>query len=314
MALPFGASAALAQRPGAPARLAWVTPAGGAKSELDALSEGLRERGYDVGAGLSITELQVDTDGGNVSEVVESIRGGQYDVVVTSAVTTSRIVPLIETRPPVVFGFSGDPVEAGLVRSLARPGGNATGVTFLALELVGKRIELLKEVSPGVKRVALLANAGHPGERGEFRAASDAAATLGIEAVYIPVRAPSDFAEALFRAGRERVGGIDVFPDAMMVAQAGVIAEYALRTRTPTISGWPSIARAGNLMSYGPSTASAWKQAAGHVDRVLKGAAPADLPVELPTRVLLTVNMKTARAIGVAIPPSIIARADEVIE
>jgi putative tryptophan/tyrosine transport system substrate-binding protein len=312
--LPLGAAPGLAQRPGGQARLAWIAPVGGARSDYDALSEGLRERGYDVQQALAVQEFNLWTDGSNAADIADAIRRGRFDVVVTSAVTTSYMFPLLDPAQPLVFGFSGDPVEAGLVRSLARPGGNATGVSLLALELVGKRMELLKEVRPTLKRVALLANAGHPGERAEYREASNAAAQLGVEAVHVPVRGPADFEGALARAGREHVQGIDVFPDALMVGNAGVIADYALRTRTPTISGWPSIARAGNLMSYGPSVASAWKQAAGHIERILKGASPGDLPVELPTRVLLTVNLKTARAIGITIPPSIIARADEVIE
>jgi putative ABC transport system substrate-binding protein len=313
-ALPLGAAATFAQRPDGPARLAWLAPPGVARTDLDAFGEGLRERGYEVDRNVVLQQFNVAADGSNAAEIVDAIKRGRFDVVVTSATTTRHVLPLLDSKQPLVFGFSGDPVEAGLVRSLARPGGNATGVSFLALELVGKRMELLKEVRPDLKRAALLANANHAGERSEFREASSAAARLGVEVVYVPVRAPADFESALAHATRERVQGIDVFPDALMVGQAGIIAEYALRTRTPTISGWPSIARAGNLMSYGPSVASAWKQAAGQVDRLLKGASPADLPVELPTRVLLTVNLKTARAIGVTIPPSIIARADEVIE
>jgi putative ABC transport system substrate-binding protein len=216
---------------------------------------------------------------------------------------------------PVVFGFSGDPVEAKLVESLGRPGGNLTGLSLLALELVGKRLELLKEALPGLTRVAILANPSHPGEQAELKASQTAASRLGLTVQYLPVRAVSDFDAAFDAIARERAEAIVAFPDALMMRQAKAIAAFAAKRRIPAVSGWAQFVVDGNLMTYGPNLEESYRYIATHyVDRILRGAKPADLPVEQPTKFELVINLKTAKALGLTIPQSILLRVDEVIE
>jgi putative ABC transport system substrate-binding protein len=224
-----------------------------------------------------------------------------------------RFVRKTGTTLPVVFGFSGDPVAAGVVDSFARPGRNYTGVSFFALDLVGKRFELLKEALPALRRVACLANPDHPGESTELRGVREAGERLRVEVAYFPVRTRSEVDAALEGAARARADAVVLFPDAGMMRHAEAIAAFGARARMPAISGWSIFARRGNVMSYGPSLDQGYGRLAYYVDRVLKGAKPGDLPVELPSRIELVLNLKAAKAIGLAFPPSMIARADEVI-
>jgi putative ABC transport system substrate-binding protein len=220
-----------------------------------------------------------------------------------------------ETRSiPVVFGFSGDPVEAKLVTSIARPGGNLTGVTFLALELVGKRLELLRELLPRLSRVAVVANQEHPGERAEFRESQAAAERLGLKIQYVSVRTVGDFEGAFSQMERDGAEAIVAFPDLLIMRQAKAIAEFATKRRIPAVSGWPDFAVAGNLMTYGPNLDESYRIVAVYVDRILKGARPADLPVEQPTKYQFVINLKTAKALGLTIPHSVLVRADEIIQ
>ncbi len=214
---------------------------------------------------------------------------------------------------PVVFGFSGDPVEAGLVKSLSRPGGNLTGVYFLTLDLVGKRIELLKEILPQAKRVAVLANPQHPGDKAERRAAQVAASALGLELEYFEARTAAEILAALGAMQRTRADAALIFPFATMMAQRERIAKWSLEQRIPTISGWAQFAEGGNLMSYGPDLRRTLHRLAALVDKILKGAKPSDIPVELPTSVELVVNLKAAKALGITVPPALLLRADRVI-
>jgi putative ABC transport system substrate-binding protein len=214
----------------------------------------------------------------------------------------------------MVFGINGDPVEAGLVASLARPGGNLTGITALTLSLTGKRLEMLKEARPGLVRVAALANASHPGVQAELRESRAAAARLGLALQYVPVSSAKDFDAAFAAIAAEGAQALLAFPDTLMNAQARVIADFALQRRLPTVSGWAEFTQAGNLMSYGPNLHAFYRHLAGPVDKLLRGAKPADLPVEQPTQFELVINLKTAKALGLAIPPSLLLRADEVIQ
>jgi putative ABC transport system substrate-binding protein len=215
---------------------------------------------------------------------------------------------------PVVFAFSGDPVEAKLVTSIARPGGNLTGVSLLTLELVGKRLELLQEVLPRLSRVAILANPEHPGESAELRESQAAAARLGLKAQYVQVRRAGDLEGAFTQIEREGAEAIVAFPDVLIMSQAKTIAEFATRRRIPAVSGWGAFAVAGNLMAYGPNVDESYQIVAAHVAKILSGTNPADLPIEQPTKFELVINLKTAKALGLTIPPAVLARADEVIQ
>jgi putative ABC transport system substrate-binding protein len=195
-------------------------------------------------------------------------------------------------------------VEGRLVESWARPGGYLTGVSFLSLALVGKRIELLKEAMPGLKRIAIIARPEHPGEQGELRASQTAAKAIGVALDY----------EALVAIPQLRCEAMVAFPDATMMRYSERIAAMAIKNRIPAVSGWAEFTERGNLMSYGPNLPASFRRMAYFVDRILEGARPADLPVELPTKFELMVNMKTARALGIVIPQSILLRAERVIE
>jgi putative ABC transport system substrate-binding protein len=219
----------------------------------------------------------------------------------------------VDSSVPIVFGFSGDPVEAGLVASFARPGGRLTGIAMQSLELVGKRLEVLKELMPRLARVAILANPAHPGEQLELRASRVAADRLGLALQYLPVTSTRDFETAFAALRQERVEAIVAFPDALVMSQAKTIAAFARQHRVPAVSGWSEFAEEGNLLTYGPNLRTTWKQAAGVVDRLLRGARPADLPVDQPSSFELVINLRTADALGLKIPAAVALRADRVV-
>jgi len=214
----------------------------------------------------------------------------------------------------MVFNINGDPVEAKLVASLARPGGNLTGITALSEELAGKRLELLKEAVPGVVRVAAIANQAHPGVQTELRESQAAAKRLGVKLQWLPVYSVADFDAAFAAVEREGAQALVAIPDNLINDRAKIIAEFAANRRIPTVSGWAEFSEAGNLMSYGPELRGFFRQIAVYADKLLRGARPADLPVEQPTKFELTVNLKTAKALGITIPQSVLIRTDRVIE
>jgi putative tryptophan/tyrosine transport system substrate-binding protein len=215
---------------------------------------------------------------------------------------------------PVVFGFSGDPVEAGLVVSYARPGRNMTGMTFLGEKLTAKRLELLKQAAPAIARVAVLAYPGHPGERREWHDAQAAAQSLGLALRRLEVTTSDDFERAFAALASEPTDALLAFSDNITLANRARMAEVALARRLPSMFGWREYAEAGGLLSYGPNLEDSWGRIAVYADRILKGANPADLPVEEPTTFELMVNLKTARTLGLAIPASVLTQADEIIQ
>jgi putative tryptophan/tyrosine transport system substrate-binding protein len=273
---------------------------------VEAFSGGLRELGYVEGKNLEI-------DARWRVELLEDLLRSRPDLIVTQGGTTFN---LFNARPtmPVVFGYSGDPVEAGFAASFARPGGNFTGMSFLALELVGKRLEVLKEVVPQLSHVAVLANPQHPGEQGELRASQAAAGKLGLKLSYFQIRDPAQVDEALTGIVKARCEAIDVFPDAVTMRVRDRIAGFALRHRIPTVSGWARFAESGNLLSYGPDLAVVYRELAGYAGQILGGASPADLPIRFPTAIQLVVNRKTAAQLGLQLPPQVMLRASKVIE
>jgi putative ABC transport system substrate-binding protein len=215
---------------------------------------------------------------------------------------------------PIVTVYSGDPVEAKLVASLARPGGNVTGMYLLALDLAGKQLALLKEAVPSLSRVAILVNPQHPGDDAEFRASQHAAQRLGLTLQYADVRTVTEVNNTLDVLGRDRVPAILAFPNILIYRQRKAIAEFAVKQRIPTMSGWRDFAIDGNLMTYGPDVREAWRYVATYVDKILKGSTPADLPIQEPTKLELVINLRTAKAIGLELSPMLLARADDVLE
>jgi putative ABC transport system substrate-binding protein len=294
-------------------RIGWISysPPG---SALEAFHEGMRALGYVGARAVGVEVRVVEPTPDRVRAAIEELQALPVPLTVCQAGAAPVAHRVNARRIPIIFAYSGDPVAAGMVDSFARPGGNTTGLSFLSLELVGKRLEVLREIAPTLRRVAILANPQHPGEKAELNASLEAAGTLGIQTVYLQWP-PGESAEPVFeRIRRERVQGLVVFPDNAMVLRAAQIADFAQREKLLAVSGWALFAHAGFVASYGPNLKEAYRRLAGFADRLLKGAPASTLPVELPSRFELVVNLKTAKALGVPIPQSLVLRADETIE
>jgi len=274
----------------------------------------MRDLGYVEGRNLIIDARSGEGSSERTDQVAVELVKTNPDVMVTAGGPATFPVVRAGATMPVVFGFSGDPVEAGLASSLSRPGRNFTGVTFLSFDLAGKRLELLKEVIPKLKQVAILANPQHAGEQSELRASQAAAKSLGLAVDYHQVRNEGEIDDALAAMLKSRSEAMDMFPDGLLLRYSGKIAAFAEKNRIPAISGWAEFAERGNLMAYGPNLRDSYRRLATYVDKIVKGAKPADLPVEQPTSFELVVNLKTAKAIGITIPQSLLARANAVIQ
>jgi putative ABC transport system substrate-binding protein len=259
-----------------------------------------------------VIEYRSAEDQARLAQLAAELVRLNVEVIVTPGPAT-RAAQTATENIPIVFSFSGDPVEAGLVKSLGRPGGNMTGITWLAFELVGKRLELLKEAAPRVSRVAVLANPAHPGEQRELSETAQTARALGATVQYHSVRTTADFPAAFDAIVRDSANALLVFPDGLTMAQRRQTAEFAAKQRLPSVFGWREYVEAGGLMAYGPNRVETARQLAVYVDKILKGAKPADLPVEQPTKFELVINLKTAKALGLSIPQSLLVRADEII-
>ena len=281
---------------------------------IEALREGLAKLGYQEGRNYSFDPRFGDFSRERTDQLMKEVVESKPDLIITQGAVLIRLAPLTRTTP-IVAMFSGDMADVGIIKGLARPGGNVTGIQYFALDLVGKRLEILKEIAPSVKRVAVLAAPGHPVFQLERDTSMAAAKKLGLSVDFYPVSNPKEELDAALAAAR--AAGAEAllsFPDAVTFQGREKIAAFALQHKLPTVSGWEDYAVAGGLVTYGPNLRAAWVHLAGYIDRVLKGADPATMPVELPTIVELIVNLKTARALGVKIPQSILIRADRVIE
>lgn len=296
------------------AQVGWLSTSTPADSGLflDALRQGLGSLGR-VPRALSLTPRWGEDRADGLAAMAADLVASRPDVIVAQGAAALLIRQLTSTIP-VVFGFSGDPVEAGLVRSLARPGGNLTGISFLTLELVGKRVQLLHELAPKARRLAVIALPQHPGDNAERRISEHAAAAVGLTVVYFEARNGAQLLQALPAIEKAGCDAAMFFPVQYAIALRERIAQWSWRTRIPTGSGWAQFAEGGNLLSYGPNLVESFRRLAWYVDRILKGARPDDLPVEQPSRVEFVVNLKAARALGVKLPGSMLLRADRVID
>jgi len=307
-----GPLAAQAQPAGKVARLGvllFSTPA--ADPNLPAFRAGLRDLGYVEGRNVALEYRYAEGQPERISDLALQIASLKPDVLL---VLGGDMVPFVKNATatvPVVMLTSQDPVEAGLVASFARPGGNLTGVAFVSSETAGKRLQFLKEAVPSLARVAVLWSPDHPD--GEYRNTEATARRLGIHIQSLEVRRPGDFDEAFQAAMRERAEALVVASSRFMNSNRPRVEEFARRQRIPLVTGWGPWARAGSLMSYGPDLDTLARRAAAHVDKILKGAKPADLPVEQPTKFELVINLKTAKALGLTIPQSVLMRADQII-
>ena len=305
--------AARAQPREKPARIGYLSASSPPDNNLESFLAGMRALGYGEGRDFVVEVRYAGRDYSRFPALVAELLRARVDLMVTGG-PASRAAPLAAASVPVVFGFSGDPVDAGIVASFARPGGNATGVSFLSLELSAKRIDLLKEAKPTMTRVAVVSNPDHAGDTSELKATREAAGKLGLAIEHFAVRTDDSFEPVFAAIAASKCDGLLTFPDALTNFNRQKIVAFALRRRLPSIYGWKMYPQAGGLMSYGPVQHDAFVRLAVYVDKILKGAKPADLPVEQPTKLEMVVNAKTAKALGLEIPPGLILRADELIE
>jgi putative ABC transport system substrate-binding protein len=299
-----------------PVRVAWASiERESSKSPyLEAFLGGMRELGYTEGKNLIIDKWWGDGSEGKLTQQVDAIVRSQPSVIVAQGGLALHALMVARVKLPIVFAISAEPVEAKIAESFARPGGTATGMSFFALDLVGKRMQIMKEAMPAMKRIAVLADPQHPGQPKELAAAQAAADALALQVGYFPVHSESELETALSDIARARYDAILAFADGFTLSFAGRIAAFSMRQRIPAVDGWAPFAREGNLMIYGPVLEDCYRRLSVYVDKIIRGARPGDLPIELPTRVELVINLKAAKALGVNIPQSLLARADEVIE
>jgi putative ABC transport system substrate-binding protein len=284
----------------------------------EAFRQGLRDLAYVEGRNVVIEYRDAEGKPERLPALAAELVALKVDVIVVGGSTVAALAAKQATRTlPIVFALAGDPVGSGLVTSLARPGGNVTGLSILAAELVGKRLELLTQAVPGVTRVAVLRLPGALGERTEqdmLKEAEAAARALGVRPQFVEARGPADFDRAFSDMTRARAGALTVLPNNMFVRERRRLVDLAAKNRLPAVYLGREFVDAGGLMSYGPNSADVFRRAATYVDKILKGAKPSDLPVEQPTKFELVINLKTAKALGLTIPPSLLGRADQVIE
>jgi putative ABC transport system substrate-binding protein len=274
----------------------------------------LARDGYRQGRNLTLDTLGAEGRIDRLPDLAGALVSAKVDAILTAGYPAARAAKAATDAIPIVALFSGDPVETGLAQSLTRPGGNVTGVSDVASELTVKRLELLKEITPGLRRVAMLWNADDLGMTLRYRAAAAVASSYGIAVQALGVREPEDFESAFSAMTRERPDAILMVSDTLTQLNRSRVYVFAAAQRLPAVNEYKYHARDSGLMSYGPDRNEAVARAGSLVARVLQGAKAAELPIEQPTTYELVVNLKTAKALGITIPPSILARADEVIE
>jgi putative tryptophan/tyrosine transport system substrate-binding protein len=312
------------------AAMAWPVAAGGQQLKLPAVGflsvstrEGwgpwvaefvkrLRELGWIEGRTVVIEVRWADGRSDLYNEIATELVRLKVDVIVTGGAAVPAVRQATSTIP-VVFALANNPVGSGIIASLSRPGGNVTGLSIQSADLTGKRLELLREVRPGLRQLAIMANGAYPAAVLEMEEMQTAAQGLGIEAIKLEIRRTEDVAPAI-EAVKGRADALYACADALMNTNWVYISTLALAARLPTIHPTRGYLEQGGLMSYGPNNADLFRRAADYGDKILKGAKAGDLPVEQPTKFELVINLKTAKALGLDIPPSVLARADEVIE
>jgi putative tryptophan/tyrosine transport system substrate-binding protein len=280
----------------------------------DAFFQRLRELGYVEGQNLTVERRYSEGRAERFQEFAADLVRRKVDIIIVGTTPAALAVESATKTIPVVFPTAIDPVGAGLVASLARPGDNITGLTNQAPELAAKRLQLLKETIPSLSRVAVLWNAANPGNARLWFDAQDAARTLGLRLQSEEVRQPTDFERVFTAMTRQRPRALLFIGDALTLQHAPQIVDFVIRKRIPSMLDREELAAAGGLMSYGAHPADLWRRAAELAQKIVTGARPADLPFEQATRFELVVNLKAARALGLTLPPALLARADQVID
>ena len=283
----------------------------------EAFRQGLRDLGYVEDRNLVIESRDAEGKFERLPALAAELVALKVDVIFAGTTPPALAAKQATRTLPIVFAGVADPVTSGLVTSLARPGGNVTGLSLLAPELVGKCLEQLKQAVPVVSQVAVLWQRGALGERTEkdmLKGADVAARALGVRLQFVEARGPADFDRAFSDMTRARADALTVLSSAMLFGERRRLVDLAAKHRLPAVYPWRESVDAGGLMSYGANVADGYRRAATYVDKILKGARPGDLPIEQPTKFELVINLKTAKALGLTIPPSVLGRADEVIQ
>lgn len=281
---------------------------------IDGLLEGLRERGYVEGQNILIEYRFAEGRNDRLPALATELVDLKVKLIVASGSPASFAARQATRTIPIVMGsLAANPIETGLIVSLARPGGNITGMTEMASELTGKRLQMVKQIVPGLSRVAVFWNPPNPAYGPVLRELEASARAMSLEVQRLEVRVPEDFEGALETATRQKAGALFVPGDPLVTNRPKMVADLALKYRLPTITDFRELPEAGGLLSFGPDLVDSYRRAATHVDKILKGANPADLPMEQPTKFDLYVNLNTARALGVTVPEPILLQATKVI-
>jgi putative tryptophan/tyrosine transport system substrate-binding protein len=309
---------AAASSSGKVARIGFLSPGSVTESRMrpnvDAFRQGLRELGYVEGRSIAIDFRWAEGKYERLPALAAELARLNVDVIVAMTVPAVKAAQEATRTIPIIMAAVVDPVATGLVANLARPGQNVTGLTMMTPELTGKQLALLKEIIPKLSRAALLWNPANPGNAPQLRAAREAARVLGVRLQPFEARGPSAIDAAFGAMNRERAEGLIVLVDSMLSGHGKHIVDLAENHHLPAVYGLPDLAKAGGLIAYGVDAPALFRRTATYVDKILKGAKPADLPVEQPTKFELVINLKTAKALGLTIPPSILLRADQIIE
>jgi putative ABC transport system substrate-binding protein len=314
LALTVGGAVAQAQQAKKIARIGFLSQDSGPTSRSEAFREGLRELGYVEGKNIAIEYRYADGKLDQLPSLAAELVRLKVDIIVTQSTLDAYAARNVTSTIPIVMTASGDTVGTGLVASLARPGGNITGLTALSRELSGKRLELLKEAVQGLARVAVLWNAANPDKARDVEESQLQATKLGLEIQSLGIRDTDEFGNAFQTATRKRAGALLTLADSLTNTHQSQIVNLSAKSRLPTMHEQKEFVEAGGLMAYGPNLLGLFRRVAIYVDKILKGTNPANLPVEQPTQFELVINLKTAKNIGLTIPPELLTRADKVIK
>ena len=303
-----------AQQPKKVSRIGFLAAIGSTTERIDAFRQGLRELGYAEGKNIVIEWRFAEGKRERLAELAAELVRLKVDIIVTAGPTTTSAVKEATSTIPIVMGLDPDPVGNGFVASLARPGGNITGLSSLSPEITGKQLELLKEIVPKLSRVAVLGNSTNPGNAQALRETELVAGALKVQLQYLDVLDLKGIETAFRAASKGRADAVLALNSPVLNFHRTQVADLAVKNRLPAIYPWPEIVEAGGLMTYGASYTDLFRRIATYVDKILKGTKPADLPVEQPTKFEFIINLKTAKQIGLTIPPNVLARADRVIK
>jgi len=311
-------SVAVAQPLGRVARVGYISNVPGSSPLVDlwrkAFVDGLRERGWIENQNVVIERRYAELHRESSLAVVEELIRLPVDVLVISSTLTALAAKQATSTVPIVVTVPADPVATGLVASLARPGGNVTGLSFVGTELAGKQVELLKEAVPGLGRVAVLANPGNASHAPRTKEIADVARALKIQSDVVEASTSRGVQEAFAAMAKRRPGAAIVLADPLFFREAQNLVRFAAEQRLPVMYGLREVVVAGGLISYGASFGDLFRRAATYVDKILRGASPSDLPVEQASKFELVINIKTARTLGLTMPQALLARADEIIQ